>query len=1531
MRSTANAGASATSAKTPLVARLLPGVMARALPPLMLVQIAGIASALQAPGEGIPTGAIPPAGPLTERQVQEMPTELTGEFLTDPDSLRVGVVRLTWTLPARRGSQQRVLLATRDIGFLRGDYDMSIPLRGDETTFLWSPLGGVRTVYWKVQTLQPTGWVDSEVAITRRELLEVESDALVATEPSPVVPPLNLGVSPCATIFADINPDSSNGDATDPDRASGGRVNGLATVSGDNQTYYGATEWGGLYKTGDGGLTWDRLTGHMPMVTWDVEVDPSNAQIVYATSAYDGRVNTRAGIQVSSNAGGTWGNPASARPILAGPGDNTPQAGFACAAAAIQQISAFGIGIRPDASQNVFIGTSCGLAISNDSGANWQFVDPQPTPGTADTVFDVVVQAGGQGIVDVVSSTGHHRSTDGGTTWSANAATLPAAAYSNGAQIAVSPDESYVIFIAGGDLQLYESDDAGATWTNLGAIDPSFPNGGGARGPVLATNAKTAGFDLWTGIITLWRAPCTTPNPPAQGGANRCPTSSAVNWFGGFTRSGLGNATGAHDDIGDIVFDSQTAVDAVPRILSTDGGVYRATTTSVSPTGTANLVWEQPNRAPHALWAFGFRGVRKGGDATEDLYMMCQDNGTFGTTMGGAASPGPSWNNNGCCDGFDVGAEDDTALYIRGFQPMGRGFRLYLSNPGLVTNAEINTYPAGGLVPAFNFAESIDTWGDDRYAVLMNDCTNQNGCPGAPGGSDGGLFITTDITVNPIVWTELGNGTEPNSAQMVDLQVALDGGGIPTFYVQVGGGNGLTADQLWRFVGTNPAGTWTRIDNNIPGGTGVFRFGANRSDPARLYAAGNIGAGPRMFSSINGGAGWQADTNLDNLMQGGGTFLYQNTLGQQTFAGYTGFGGYPQPSLIAFDPTNPELLVAGSRDAGVFISRNGGNRWGLLTDPFNSAASGVPHIPRPWFAHFDHDTGDANRVHVYIGSQGFGTWRITVPIDVPVATVPGDVSLPVTCVGSFSTATLDVCNTGSATCENLEIFDITSTNPQFQVIEPTSGYPIEISPDFCFPFQLRFTPTAMGPQSATITVMSNDPEAPLVAVQASSTGGVRNIQTLIADSGNYGDVCVETFRDLDLLVNNAGLCDLSITDVSSSNPRFQTASVLSYPILVASGTTIRIPIRFDPIAFGAQAGTISVSTNDPGTPTAQVSVNGNAPPGDIAFTGSTDFGDVCPGEQAKKTVTICNTGPCNLDVTSVAFDPPCADFQLVNNPFPAVLSEGACLDVVILFTPTSVGFKSCTLKVLSNDPDEPVLTHTVTGNVPVPMIDVPPDLTFAPEVIQSVGPCSSDLAFPISNTGRCNLIITDVSIVVNQAEYSLVGLPSYPIILEPGHIVGEGNLAIRFSPQVIGRNRTGQVRVTYESDPITGATMAITRNLCGEGVNTGARVLVTHAGNPLNQVKKIQLHRVNANQNGSPLDTIDVIQNAALATVSQGLPCSSFQYQREYGGVSNPVLLLPGSYRVTVTARINGHNLMKRVGFDVSTCDFNQTINVNFP
>src|SRR4029077_16885249 len=87
--------------------------------------------------------------------------------------------------------------------------------------------------------------------------------------------------------------------------------------------------------------------------------------------------------------------------------------------------------------------------------------------------------------------------------------------------------------------------------------------------------------------------------------------------------------------------------------------------------------------------------------------------------------------------------------------------------------------------------------------------------------------------------------------------------------------------------------------------------------------------------------------------------------------------------LVAFDPKDPSIVVAGGRDSGVFLSVDAGKTWSLITDPFTSDGSGVPNLPGPWFASCDHQS--ASSLDVYIGTQGRGVWRFRVNLPQPAA------------------------------------------------------------------------------------------------------------------------------------------------------------------------------------------------------------------------------------------------------------------------------------------------------------------------------------------------------------------------------------------------------------------------------------------------------------------------------------------------------------------------------------------------------------------
>lgn len=203
--------------------------------------------------------------------------------------------------------------------------------------------------------------------------LDDEEERTPFDGPRPV--PFGLLFPAVAPTFEDISPDSSTGQGVDGNAASGGRVNGMAAVPSQPGTFYAASEWGGLYKSVDGGDTWNHLPGHIPQATWDVEVDPSAPLTVYATSFPEGRKESISGIQVSRDGGVTWSPTARPGPYPASTCSNQQQT----------EPAAFGIAIRPDNPDFVFVGTECGVAVSQDAGHSWSYRRPSPRSARTST------------------------------------------------------------------------------------------------------------------------------------------------------------------------------------------------------------------------------------------------------------------------------------------------------------------------------------------------------------------------------------------------------------------------------------------------------------------------------------------------------------------------------------------------------------------------------------------------------------------------------------------------------------------------------------------------------------------------------------------------------------------------------------------------------------------------------------------------------------------------------------------------------------------------------------------------------------------------------------------------------------------------------------------------------------------------------------------------------------------------------------------------------------------------------------------
>ncbi len=94
---------------------------------------------------------------------------------------------------------------------------------------------------------------------------------------------------------------------------------------------------------------------------------------------------------------------------------------------------------------------------------------------------------------------------------------------------------------------------------------------------------------------------------------------------------------------------------------------------------------------------------------------------------------------------------------------------------------------------------------------------------------------------------------------------------------------------------------------------------------------------------------------------------------------------------------------------------------------------------------------------------------------------------------------------------------------------------------------------------------------------------------------------------------------------------------------------------------------------------------------------SYNYGSVAVGQSTSQTINIKNDGSANLSVTGVSLaGPHSAEFGL-GGPGSFVLAPGASQNVQANFAPLSVGSKSASLFIASDDPDESLVAVNLSG------------------------------------------------------------------------------------------------------------------------------------------------------------------------------------------------------------------------------------------
>ena len=137
--------------------------------------------------------------------------------------------------------------------------------------------------------------------------------------------------------------------------------------------------------------------------------------------------------------------------------------------------------------------------------------------------------------------------------------------------------------------------------------------------------------------------------------------------------------------------------------------------------------------------------------------------------------------------------------------------------------------------------------------------------------------------------------------------------------------------------------------------------------------------------------------------------------------------------------------------------------------------------------------------------------------------------------------------------------------------------------------------------------------------------------------------------------------------------------------------------------------------------------------------------------------------------------------------------------------------------------------------------------------------------------------------------------------------------------------------VEFENDPILHTLTTVSVPFCGEAVARGLRVLVTNGGVPVSNVKRIDLQSAfGPEQPNGNFFTHQTIKNAALQSVTGTPPCPSFMFNAEFGGISNPIQLKDGEYRVKVEIKVGKKTKKKVVRVLMDACTFLPNVVVAF-
>lgn len=688
-----------------------------------------------------------------------------------------------------------------------------------------------------------------------------------------------------------------------PQTPNGGRANTISIHPRDPDEIFVASESGGLFKSVDRGFHWRHVDSLPVYFTQAVVHLPSNPDILLVTARNDFKTVNGGGVWRSTDGGATW----SQMPVVVPPFQG--------------RLSAFEISVRTSDGV-IFVATSRGVVSSSDAGATWMYSDVYGTGGTVLSVLatSTTLLAGGPlGLRRFDTSTTPPQWVDvmGGT-----------GSITEIHALGRSPLNASHAFVVNSATALFHTEDGGRTWTQIPAAPSTVGSGCGGIS-FIKTVQRTIGFSRFLFLFfgnRCWLHRLVAP-------VNAAGTSA--NFSGTWMRSEID-----HADTRDLAF-----IGTQPHLLGTDGGLHN--------TSDGGVNWHfvgGGNDGFNALQLTEVKGQAVGTTfPVTDLYYGTQDNNLWASTLEGVIHALYG------AEGFYIEAE-------RKVDFNEESKIAYVGCGGCQNN--ISGRHFAGAVP-WNNAPGAPGPPSSAPAILRRS-TYIQGVNAGP--LSAGLALTEDTGAN---WRQFAvfsesrrdmpkvarsGETDPLLTSIV-YQAYRSNASAP----QVGEVNRLMRIHKRLFSSENGTVFFPAMNNF--GGLGLnptmfVAYQAYGIDPGNAFhvIAADV-VNQRMMETRDGGENWTEIPGLTNLVTDNGRLQFRTDLnggiGNQIFSNIT---------AVSFSPQDPNLVLIGNSEGGVFVSNDNGGTWSKIpgSDPATYITSFF------WKS--------AN--NVYVSTYGRGLWKL---------------------------------------------------------------------------------------------------------------------------------------------------------------------------------------------------------------------------------------------------------------------------------------------------------------------------------------------------------------------------------------------------------------------------------------------------------------------------------------------------------------------------------------------------------------------------